>query len=193
MAACRHVVVGASSGGLDALRRLLRGLPGDFGASLTVLLHTASDETDGLCEVLGRWSALPVGEAREREPVCPSRVYVAPPGYHLLIERDGRFALSMDEKVCFVRPSADVLFESAAEAWGDALVGVVLTGANEDGARGLAAVRRLGGRAVVQHPEDAEFAAMPVAALQSAGADWVVPADRIGLLLARLAVPAATE
>jgi two-component system chemotaxis response regulator CheB len=194
MAAYRAVVVAASSGGVDALRRLLGTLSPDLPASLVIVLHTASEHAGGLCEVLRRASPLPVAEARPRERAQAGQIYLAPPGYHLLVEKDGRFALSVDEKVCYVRPSADVLFESAAEAWAGRLIAVVLTGANEDGAQGLAAVRARGGLAVVQQPEDAEFATMPEAALRIAGADHVLPIDEIGpllnqLLAARLAAP----
>ncbi len=180
------VVVGVSSGGIQALRMLLSGLPADFEVPLIVVLHTASDNGVGLCGVLQAFSALPVVEAEMGQQPQPATVYLAPPGYHLLIERDGRFSLSVDDKVCYVRPSADVLFESAADAWGERLVGLVLTGANDDGALGLRALRDAGGYAIVQAPGDAQMPTMPEAALRVAGADQVSPLAHIAAQLREL-------
>lgn len=184
------VLVVASSGGLQALRGLLSPLPADFALPVIVVLHTAADDSSGICELLGRWLALPVTEALLGERPTPGQVHVAPPGYHLLIESDGRFALSVDEKVCFVRPSADVLFESASEVWGPRLIAAVLTGANDDGARGLAAVRARGGLGLVQSPAEAQYPAMPEHALRIAGADHVAALAELGALLNRLAATA---
>lgn len=180
------VVVAVSTGGIQALRRLLSALPDDFPLPIMIVLHTATSDGYGLCEVLQTHSALPVTIAEMGETPGPG-VYLAPPGYHLLIERDHRFSLSIDDKVCFVRPSADVLFETAADAWGDRLIGIVLTGANDDGARGLRQLRLRGGYAIVQALADAEMPSMPEAALRLAGADELVPLAAIAPRLVELA------
>ena len=182
------VVVGCSAGGLHALHVLLGGMTTDFRPPLVVVCHTGGTRDIGtLCRLLAGSCLLPVAEARERTPADGGSVYVAPAGYHLLIEADRRFALSVDPHVCYVRPAADVLFESAADAYGAGLVGVVLTGANEDGARGLRAVRAHGGRAMVQDPATAEAPTMPGTALALAGADHIVSLEEIALLLNALA------
>lgn len=180
------VVIAASTGGIDALRIVLGSLPETFGAAVLVVQHTASDDGRGLCEVLAAACALPVVEAEPRQPVVAGCVYLAPPGYHLLAESGPRLALNVDEKVCHVRPSADILFATAADVWRAGLIGVVLTGANEDGANGMQAVRSRRGLAIVQLPEEAEMKEMPRAALETAGADHVLPLAQIGPLLARL-------
>ncbi|WP_049621902.1 chemotaxis protein CheB [Frateuria defendens] len=183
------IVVGCSTGGLDALRTLLGGLDPRLPQAVVVCSHTAAETAELLCGLLTHVAPLPVAEAAERQSVRGGVIHVAPSGYHLLVERDGRFALSVDPRVQHARPSIDVLFESAAETWGAALVGVILTGANADGAEGLRAVRRAGGVAVVQAPEDAQAAAMPLAALDLAGADHCLPLPAIAPLLNRLCLP----
>lgn len=180
------VVVAVSTGGIQALRCLLSALPDDFPLPVMIVLHTATSDGYGLCEVLQTHSRLPVTIAEMGDTPGPG-VYLAPPGYHLLIERDHRFSLSIDDKVCFVRPSADVLFETAADAWTDRLIGIVLTGANDDGARGLRQLRLRGGYAIVQALDDAEMPSMPEAALRLAGADELVPLAAIAPRLVELA------
>lgn len=180
------IAIGCSAGGVDALKSVLGGLDAKLSQVILVCLHSHADTVDMLCEVLGRMSALPVTEAVEREAVQPGVVYLAPSGYHLLVESDLHFALSIDPRVNHARPSIDVLFYSAAEAWRDGLIGVVLTGANADGAAGLRRIRQLGGLAVVQSPADAEAATMPQAALDIAGADYCVPLSEIAHVLNRL-------
>lgn len=189
MAQPQAIVIGCSAGGLIALEKLFSALDPALAPAVVVCCHTGSSNVDMLCELLAMHSALPVAEAQERAPVTPGVIHVAPTGYHLLVETNRRFSLSVDERVSYSRPSIDVLFESAAEAYRDELVGVVLTGANSDGAAGLAAIRRLGGVAVVQDPSDAEVGAMPAAALATAGADHCLPLARIAPLLNRLCQP----
>lgn len=179
-------VIAASAGGVGALMQILGDLRPGLPLAVVVLLHTGSSE-DGLAGVLGSRCALPVRTADPCEPIVPGRVWVAPAGYHLLVEKDRHFSLSVDDKVCFVRPSADVLFESAADAWRERLIGVVLTGGNHDGAAGLRTIRSRGGLAIVQQPDEAEARAMPEAALATAGADHVLPLKKIGPLIDRLA------
>lgn len=189
MNAPEAIVIGCSAGGLTALETLLAALDPLLPQPLVVCCHTGSSNVDMLCELLSCHAALPVIEAREREPLQPGMVHVAPSGYHLLVEPDRRFALSVDPRVSFARPSIDVLFDSAAAAYRDTLVGVVLTGANKDGAEGLATIRRLGGVAIVQEPGDAESPTMPQAALDHAGADHRLPLAAVAPLLNRLCLP----
>ncbi|HEY9130758.1 MAG TPA: chemotaxis protein CheB [Dyella sp.] len=184
----RAIVIGCSAGGLNALERLLAELDTALPATVIICAHTGSSDVELLCELLSRHSRLPVIEAAEREPAHVGVVQVAPSGYHLLVEHDARFALSVDPKVNFCRPSIDVLFTSAADAYRDTLIGVLLTGANQDGARGLADIRRQGGVAIVQDPGDAEVATMPQAGLDIAGADYCVPLNDLAPLLNRLCI-----
>ena len=159
------VAIGASWGGLAALRTVLGGLPGDFAAPVVIVQHRVSSGDDDLLPALmGSTTVLPVAEASDKSRLVPGQVLVAPPGYHLLIET-GEVTLSGDAPVQFSRPSVDVLLESASEYYRERAVGVVLTGANEDGAAGLAAIRRRGGVAIVQDPAGAERPEMPTAAL----------------------------
>ncbi len=186
MPAIEAIAIGCSMGGMSALKRLLGALDPQLPAAVIVCSHTGSSSVDLLCELLARHSALPVLEARERCPIRAGMVHVAPSGYHLLVEHDRHFALSVDAPECFSRPSIDALFASAAGAYGAALVGLVLTGASPDGARGLADIRNHGGVAIVQEPADAQAPTMPLAALELAGADHCLPLARIAPLLNRL-------
>ncbi len=180
------IVAGGSAGALDALGALLPALPRDFTIPLAVVLHVAPDRPSHLVEVLANMCALAVKEAEDKEPLAAGFVYVAPPNYHLLIERGRRLSLSMDDPVNFSRPAIDVAFESAADAYGPALAAVLLSGANADGARGLAAVRRAGGTTIVQEVQSAAARMMPESALRLSPADHVLPPWAIGSLLASL-------
>lgn len=177
------VVVGCSAGGVTAAGQLLAQLSPQLKLPVIIVCHTGSEDVEMLCEVLSLVSRLPVCEASERHRPQPGIAYLAPAGYHLLIERDGCFALSVDERVAYSRPSIDVLFVAAAECYGAALIGVVLTGANEDGAEGLLTIRSLGGLGIVQSPETAEVDTMPAAALRIAGADHIAPLDGLATLI----------
>jgi two-component system chemotaxis response regulator CheB len=180
------VVIGASWGGLDALRNLLRGLPGDLDATVAVAQHRAPEShPTAFRDLLGAVTLLDVTDAHDKEPLQRGTVFLAPPDYHLLIESE-HFALSTDAAVSFSRPSVDVLFESAAEAARERCVGVVLTGANDDGARGLARVRELGGAAIVQDPASAERPEMPLAAAAAVPDAHVLPLEEIAGLLTAL-------
>jgi two-component system chemotaxis response regulator CheB len=175
--AAEAVVIGCSAGGLDALRIVLEALPTDFPATVIIVAHTAPGGDNLLPNLLARICRLPVSEAQEREPALPGQVYVAPPNYHLLIEPNRIFALSVDERVCFVRPSIDVLFQSAADAYGERLIGVILTGANSDGAQGLKAIKAAGGITLVQDPVGAYADTMPKAAIATGAVDKVLQLD----------------
>lgn len=168
------VVVGASAGGVEVLSVLLSSLPARCPAAFCIVMHIPRERPSLLPEVFGVRCALPVKEAEDKEPVQPGRVYFAPPDYHLLLDRGPVLALSSDEPVHFSRPSIDVLFESAADIYGERLLGLILTGANQDGAAGLAAVGRAGGRTVVQDPDSAAVAYLPQAALQQGPVDFIL-------------------
>lgn len=165
------VVVGTSWGGLAALRELIAGLPGDFSLPLVVVQHRHKESGHMLTGLLQDHTQLPVCEAEDKAPITGGAVHVAPADYHLLVE-EGFFSLTMDEPVAFSRPSIDVTFASAADVYGDHVVGVVLTGANSDGSRGLRRITDRGGLPIVQLPATAESPAMPAAALR------VVPESR---------------
>ena len=179
-------VLGVSAGGMHALKTILSALPATFSLAVAIVQHTSAQSDGFLAEHLNRCSTIRVKEAEDKEVLSRGTAYLAPAGYHLLIEPDKSFSLSVDDKVNFSRPSIDLLFESAAEAFGEALIGVVLTGANADGALGLKAVKRHGGLAVVQNPATAESSRMPQAAIDATSVDHIVDLERIALLLRRL-------
>ena len=175
------VAVGTSLGGLNALTTLLGSLPEKFRVPIAIVQHrTLSPAGGGLAKLLQQQTRLTVLEAEDKMLLEPGRIYLAPADYHLMIEEPGRLALSTDAPVRAARPSIDVLFQTAAEAYRDALLGVLLTGASADGAEGLAAVKAYGGRAIVEDPSTAECRTMPAAALAATAVDYVLPLDRIG-------------
>ena len=180
------IAIGGSAGAVEAVGKLLEGLPAEFKPSIVIVIHVPADRPSLLAAVLGQRCRRPVREALDKERIEPGVIYVAPPDYHLLVESDGALALSRDEPVAFSRPSIDVMFESAAEAYGPRLLGIVLSGANADGAAGLAAIRKAGGRAWVQQPGDAVAETMPAAAITQAGADLILPIDDMAQRLAHL-------
>jgi two-component system, chemotaxis family, protein-glutamate methylesterase/glutaminase len=187
------VVVGASWGGLAALQAILSALPGDFAAPIAVAQHRSARSDDTLLPMLlDANTPLTVRDAEDKDPLTRGVVLIAPPDYHLLIEQ-GTVALSCDEPVAFSRPSIDVCFESAADAYGERVVGVVLTGANADGATGLAMIRRRGGLALIQDPATAERPEMPQAALDAVPDAQVLPLDAIGAQLASTVGTATRE
>ena len=181
------IVIGTSAGGIEALAALLPALPAGTRASVFVVIHLPRDSRSLLVEIFQPRCALPVREASDKEPVEPGAIYVAPPDYHLLIDSGPALALSIDAPVHHSRPAIDVLFESAADVYRTRLLGIVLTGGNEDGAAGLAAVRRAGGLALVQDPQEAQVRAMPEAALARVAAADVLTLARIAALLGTLA------
>jgi two-component system chemotaxis response regulator CheB len=180
------VVVGASAGGVEALRALAQDLPPDFPAAVFVVLHTAPNSPGLISQILDRAGPLPAAVATDGEPVVPGRIYVAPPDHHLLVKGD-RVRTAQGPRENRARPAVDPLFRSAAACCGARVIGVVLTGYLDDGASGLAAVKACGGLAIVQDPEDAAYPDMPQSAIEAAGPDHVVPLNRIGPLLRQLA------
>lgn len=187
------IVVGASWGGLHAVGAFLEGLGSQTAAAVVIAQHRSADSRDELAQLLQVHTELPVRDAEDKDEVVPGTVLLAPRDYHLLIESGGTLALSTEDRVRFARPSIDVLFESAAEAYREKCVGVVLTGANEDGAAGLARIKDLGGVAIVQDPGSAERAEMPAAALAATAADVVLPLEQIGLFLRGLLLETMTR
>ena len=180
------VVIGASAGGFEALLRLLPPLPAGYRLPIAIVLHVPDHVESQLPELFGHRLAVPVREARDKEPIEPGVVYFAPPGYHLLVEADRSFSLSGEERVNFARPAIDLLMLTAADAYAAGLCGIVLTGANFDGAAGLAGIRIAGGLTVVQDPATAEVATMPAAAIRRMAPDLILPLADIGALLLAL-------
>ena len=182
------VVIGASAGGVEALSAILPALPEDYPLPIMVVIHLPPDRRSMMADLFAQKCRLRVVEAEDKTQIEPRTVYFAPPDYHLLVETDKRLSLSSEEPVLFSRPSIDVLFETAADAYGPSLIGVILTGASSDGANGLKTVAKAGGTALVQSPELALAQAMPEAALAlvpdaatlapAAIADYLVKARR---------------
>ena len=185
------VVIGASAGGVQALSEILPALRRDCGAAILVVLHLPRERPSRLVEIFSPKCAVPVREALDKEPVEPGVIYFAPPDYHLLLDEGPQVVLSVDDLVHYSRPSVDVLFESAADVYGDRLMAVILTGANEDGSSGLASVCDAGGWAVVQEPATAQSPMMVVSALKRCPEALVLDLDRIAELFGQLNVPYA--
>lgn len=181
------VVIGASWGGLGAVSTILAKVPWRIGTSIVLCQHQYPHAISTLSQVLRGRVKMKVMEVEDKLPLEPGVLYVCPPNYHTLIERDHSFTLSIDPPVMFCRPAVDVLFESAAEAYGERLAGIVLTGANEDGAAGLLHVARCGGMPIVQAPKTAEVPTMPEAALKQVPWAHVMTLGEIGEFLESLA------
>jgi two-component system chemotaxis response regulator CheB len=180
------VAIGASAGGVNALLRLFEGLPAHFRLPMFVVLHMPEDHNSGLPELFAQRLRLAVREAADKMPVEPATLYFAPPGYHLQVEAERCFSLSCEPPVMFSRPSIDILFESAAYAYGRALAGILLTGASEDGAAGLATIAALGGFTAVQDPAEAQIPTMPQAAIGLHPPDRILPLEQLQRMLIEL-------
>jgi len=187
------LVIGVSAGGVDALGKLLPALPADAGLAVAIVLHIPADKPSLLAELFAARCKLRVKEVEDKEPVEANVVYFAAPDYHMLVEPDKSFSLSRDEPVYFSRPSIDLLFESAALAYRSSLLGIILTGANSDGAAGLKALRRAGGIAWAQDPGEASVPVMPRSAIDSAGVDRILSLDAMAALLSRPATLSLTR
>jgi two-component system, chemotaxis family, protein-glutamate methylesterase/glutaminase len=179
------VAIGTSWGGLMALTKLLRGLPGNFPMPVVVVQHRGADSEGLLGELLQDATDLCVCEAEDKDPLIPGTVHIAPANYHMLVD-DDHLSLTIDAPVRFSRPSIDVTFGSAADTYRSAAIGVVLTGANEDGSRGLAQISARGGRALVQDPKSAEIPIMPAAAIKAVPTAEVIPLDALAARLIEL-------
>jgi two-component system chemotaxis response regulator CheB len=177
------IVVGASAGGVSAVRTLLEALPGNCPAVVMIVLHLPRDRPSQAAELFAQYCVLPVAEAEDKAPLTPGTVWIAPPDYHLLVEDRDTMSLSLDEPVLFSRPAIDPLFESAAAVFADRVLAILLTGASNDGSEGVAAIRAGGGQAWVQQPEEASSPMMPASALAYAGADAVLTLDQMSVRL----------
>ena len=186
----RIIVVGASLGGLQALEVFVSGLPERFPVPVAVVQHRSPDAGDLLRRLLQRHTPLRVREPSDKDAIAAGHIYLAPSDYHLIVEAD-TFALSTDAPVSYARPAIDVLFESAAEAYGAQTIGIVLTGANEDGARGASRINAYGGIVIVQDPASAECPIMPGATLAAVEADRVLPLEGIAPFVVELCGSAA--
>ena len=180
------IVMGVSAGGMEALSTILPDLPADFAFPLIVVQHQHPTSDDFLVHYLNERCNLKVKQADGKENILPGVIYIAPPDYHLMVEEDRTFSLSVDEPVNYARPSIDVLFKTAVDAYGARLVGVILTGTSSDGSLGLKRIKESGGLAMVQDPETAEVDIMPKAAVDATEVDYVLPLEEIGPFLNRL-------
>jgi two-component system chemotaxis response regulator CheB len=180
------IVIGASAGALEALSAILPSLPGDFRPPIIIVVHIPPDKRSVLAELFQAKCRIKVIEVEDKEPVEPATAYFAPPDYHLLVEDTKTLGLTYEEPVLFSRPSIDVLFESAADVYGPDVTAILLTGANQDGAKGLAAVAEAGGQVIVQDPETAFAAAMPEAGLKLCPDAEVLSLDGICAYLRRI-------
>ncbi len=180
------VAVAASAGGLNALSHVLRALPADFSAAVLIVQHLDPRHRSLMASILSRRTPLRVKEAEEGDRLAPATVFIAPPNRHLLVNPDGTLSLSQSELVHFVRPSADLLFESVAASYRDRAIAVVLSGSGSDGAMGVRAVKKTGGTVIVQDEKTSEFAGMPGAAIQTGLVDFILPLDEIPLALVTL-------
>jgi two-component system chemotaxis response regulator CheB len=177
------IVVGVSSGGMNAMKVMFSLLPKDFNTPVIIVQHIGAHSDSRWIKLLNDISNLPLKEADEKERIESGKVYFAPPNYHLLIEKDRTFSLTVDERVNYSRPSIDVLFESAAEAYADKLIGVILTGSNNDGTNGIKRVKECGGLVIIQNPETSESAYMPKSAIAAIKPDYVLSLEDIINLL----------
>lgn len=182
----KAVVVGASYGGIEAIRNLLVKLPENFELPIIIVLHIGNNKINNYLLQLNHQTNRKVKEAEEKEPIRHKTVYFAPPNYHLQIEPDFTFSLSTDHKINFSRPSIDVLFETAAWTYKDKLVGVLLTGSNNDGAHGLLTIKKYGGITIVQNPETAYVKTMPSSAIELFEPDFVLDIEEIAKKVAEL-------
>jgi two-component system chemotaxis response regulator CheB len=180
------IVVGASAGGVEALLKIFASIQPGFRLPIFTVLHIPEERRSQLAQVFQSRLPIPVKEADDKEDIVPGTLYFAPPGYHLSVETDLSLSLSQEDRVFHSRPSIDILFSSAADAFGARLAGMLLTGANNDGASGLAYIKQCGGMTVIQDPNRAQVRTMPEAALALHSPDYLLPLDDIGQLLLEL-------
>lgn len=181
----------ASAGGLNAISHVLAPLPAGFPCALAIVQHVERHHASLMAEILGRRTRLAVSEARDGEQVRPGHAYFAPPDHHLLVNPDGRLSLTQTQLVHFLRPSADLLFESVAATYRERAIAVVLSGTGQDGAMGVTAIKKTGGCVIVEDPASAAFPGMPEQAAKTGMADYILPLDEIAPTLVRLCVRAA--
>lgn len=179
----KAIVIGASSGGMNALKKIVMALPPNFDMPVIIIQHIGAGSDSYWIDLLDDICKLKVKEADEKEKIKKGTVYVAPPNYHLLVETDETFSLTIDQRVNYARPSIDVLFESAAHVYKDKLIGIILTGSNSDGALGMKKIKDLGGLTISEDPKTAESAFMPASAIEITKIDHILPMEKIIQLL----------
>jgi len=177
------VVIGGSAGAIKALLRILPGLPENYPLPIIVLVHMPELFESRLPQIFRQYTSLPTQQAMDKAPIQAGQVYFAPAGYHLSVEANRCFSLSCEEPLHFSRPSIDILMSSAADTYGATLAGILLTGANQDGAEGIAQIHAAGGLTIVQDPQDAEIATMPLAAIKLSAPDFILNLEEIIHLL----------
>lgn len=182
----KAIVIGTSSGGMNALKLLFSALPVDFSIPIIIVQHISPHSDNQWIKLLNNNSKLYLKEADEKEKIENGKVYIAPPNYHLMIERNKTFSLTIDERVNYSRPSIDVLFESAAEAYKNKLIGVILTGSNNDGTKGIKRIKEFGGLTIAQDPATAESSYMPASAIAAIQPDYILSLEDITELLIKL-------
>jgi len=184
----KAIVAGVSAGGMKALKILLTDLPASFSLPIIIVQHVSPESGNTWITILDKTCKLKIKEADEKEKIEKGTVYIAPPNYHLLIEKDNSFSLSVDKRVSYARPSIDVLFETAAIAYKNELIGVILTGANRDGTNGLKAIKEMGGLTIVQDPQTADAREMPASAIREVQVDYILPLEGLKEVLIKLAI-----
>ena len=182
----KAIVIGSSAGGMEALRTVLSVLPESFEIPILISQHLSPSSDNYITQYLNKLCKLEVKEADEKENIQVGKVYFAPPNFHLLVEKDKTLSLSTDSRVNFARPSIDVMFETAAWAYGSSLIGIVLTGANFDGSNGLKIIKDFGGLTIVQDPKTAHTPTMPEFAIAATKVDHILPINKIGEFLTGL-------
>ncbi len=180
------IVIGVSSGGMNAMKTMFPLLPKEFNIPIIIVQHISANSENLWIRLLNDKSNLEIKEADEKEKIEHGKIYIAPPNYHLLVEKNKTFSLSIDERVNFARPSIDVLFESAAEAYNNKLIGVILTGSNNDGTKGLKLIKEYGGLTIAQDPSTAESSFMPASAIAAMQVDYILSLEGIINLLIKL-------
>lgn len=180
------IVIGVSSGGMNAMKTMFPLLPKEFNIPIIIVQHISANSENLWIRLLNDKSNLEIKEADEKEKIEHGKIYIAPPNYHLLVEKNKTFSLSIDERVNFARPSIDVLFESAAEAYKNKLIGVILTGSNNDGTKGLKLIKEYGGLTIAQDPSTAESSFMPASAIAAMQVDYILSLEGIINLLIKL-------
>ena len=176
---CKCIVIGVSAGGMEALLKVLPAFPQDFPLPIVIVQHIHKTQSGIYVEFYNERCALIAEEAKDKQSLESGKIYFAPPNYHLLIEDDETLSLCTSERVNYARPSIDVLFESAADVFGEELIGVILTGANDDGSEGMKQIKQNGGFTIVQNPKDAEFPAMPQFAIDAAEPNLILTLDEM--------------
>lgn len=183
MKAMEAVVIGLSAGGMKAIGKLISGLNPNHKIPIIIVQHLHPEQTEYYIEYFQQFTSLQVNTVKDTDEIIPKRIYFAPPDYHLLVDDKKTLSLYYDEKVNYSRPSIDLLFESAAEVFGKNLVGILMTGANKDGAKGLYKIKTYGGITIVQSPDTAEFSAMPKSALELFSPDYIMSIKEITAFL----------